>query len=142
MRFQVVIDLRTGKSRIGPNVQADLSSLIASHERRSPLLPALRTVPMARPPHHPLTVPTRMEAAQGMIAHTGNVAVIGCPFLRSIDRALGTVPVQDHAPMRGMSHGCLPPGGVEMRESVHVLFLGEHLGLESAQGVRAGRLLC
>ncbi len=43
--------------------------------------------------------------------------------------------------MRGMSHGFLHPSGVEMSESFHMLLLGEHLGLESAQGVRAGRLL-
>ena len=63
-------------------------------------------------------------------------------LLLSIDRALGTVHVQDYPPMRGMSHGFLHPSGVEIRESLHILLLGEHLGLESAQGVRASRLLC
>jgi hypothetical protein len=70
------------------------------------------------------------------------MAVIGCPLLLSIDRVLRTVHVQDHTPIRGMRHGFLHPTGFEMHESFHVLLLGEHLGLESAQGVRAGRLLC
>jgi hypothetical protein len=69
------------------------------------------------------------------------MAVIGCPFLRSIDRALGTVHVQDHPPMRGMRHGFLHPSGVEMSESFYILLSGEYLSLESAQGVRAGCLL-
>jgi hypothetical protein len=69
------------------------------------------------------------------------MAVVGRPFLLAIDWTFGAVHVQNHPPMRGVSHGPLHPGSIEMRESFHVLLVGQHLSLKSAHGVGAGRRL-
>jgi hypothetical protein len=94
-----------------------------------------------RPQHRSLAVPKLVEAEQGVIAHARKMAVVGRSFWLAIDRTFAAVHVQNNPSMRGVSHGPLHPGSVEMPESFHVLLLGQHLSLESAHGVGAGRRL-
>src|SRR5262245_32580430 len=96
-------------------------------------------IPM--PQHRSLAVPKLIEAEHGVIAHALKMAVVGRFSLLAIDRTFGAVHVQNHPSMRGVSHGPLHPGSIEMRESFHILLVGQYLGLESAQGVGAGRRL-
>ena len=54
-------------------------------------------------------------------------------------RALRTVHVQDHPPVRRAGYSSVHPLSVQSAQPLHVAVLGEHLGLEPAHGVGAGR---
>src|SRR5262245_55019320 len=89
---------RRASSAVSPqasSAETHPSPFIASHDRLEHLPPALGAVDIPWPQHHPLAVTKLIEAEQGMITHTLKVAVIGCPFLLSIDRALRAVHVQE-----------------------------------------------
>ena len=54
-------------------------------------------------------------------------------------RALRTVHVQDHPPVRRAGHSSVHPLSVQSAQPLHVAVLGKHLGLEPAHGVGACR---
>jgi hypothetical protein len=68
MFLQVLLELRAGKSRIGPNVQADPNSLIGSHDRLQHLLPAMGAMDIPRRQHRSLAVPKLIEADRSYAA--------------------------------------------------------------------------
>ena len=92
-----------------------------------------------RTEHRPLAVPELVEHEQRVIARAPKVTVVRCSLLFSMYRTLRTVHVQDHPPVRRAGYSSIHRLSVQSAQPLHVAVLGEHLGLEPAHGVGAGR---
>ena len=89
----------------------------------------------------PFAVPELVEAKERMIAHTAEVAVMRRSLLLPIERALGTVHVQDDSLVPGSHHSLVYLSGIQMPQPTQILLADKDLGLKLAHRVGAGCLL-
>ena len=89
-----------------------------------------------RTEHRALAV-TELQHEQRVIARAPKVTVVRCSLLFSTYRALRTVHVQDHPPVRCVRHRPVHPRSVHSAQPFDIAVLGKHLGLEPAHGVGA-----
>jgi len=133
--LQVFVYLWPGEGSVTSEQQTSPSLLVSPHNRPQDLLPALSAMHIAWPQHCPLTITELVENEERIIVHAFEVAVVGCPFLFPINRALRAIHVQDGLPVWGL----LPWPGLPTRglaaQPRQVLLSYKDLSLKAAQGV-------
>jgi len=103
---------------------------IPINDGQQDLVPALRTVDIARPEFRREAVALRVEDEKRVVAHGLEVTVVRGLLLRSVDGALGAVDVEDQ-PARGRARrGMLNELLVQASEPSVVSLLSEDLRLE------------
>ena len=137
--LQVLIDVRLGECGIGPKVPAHPCRPVARQDRIQYITPPVRAMYVPRTEHRALAVTELVEHEQRVIARATKVTVVRCSLLFSMYRALRTVHVQDHSPVRRAGHSSVHPLGVQSAQPFYVAVLRKHLGLEPAHGVGASR---
>src|SRR4051812_28885054 len=100
LRFQELIDLRRGKTRIGPEIAPLHRGPVPGDHRAQHLTPALGGVGVAGPQGTPLQVAELVEHEERMVAGAAEVAIVGAARLLAVGRADAGVHVQ-HDPLTG-----------------------------------------
>src|SRR5215211_4930519 len=130
LRFQELIDLRRGKTRIGSDVAPLHRGPVAGDHRLQHLTPTLGGVDVAGPQGTPLQVAELVEHEERMVAGAAEVAIVGAALLLAVGRADAGVHVE-HDPLYGAaSVHAVDPVPRQIRQHRKVGLLGQHLGFE------------
>src|SRR3954452_12004620 len=98
LRFQELVDLRRGKTRIGAEVAPLYRGPVAGDHRLQHRAPALSGVNVAGTKRTPLQVAELAEHEQRMIAGAAKVAVVGAALLLAMGGAHAGVHVEHDPP--------------------------------------------
>ena len=96
--LQRLVEGRDGKGRVGSDDDVLPSGLVPLNDMEEDLVPPVSTVDVPRPELGGEAVPVLVEDEQRMIADGLEVAVVGRLLLRAVNRTLGAVDIEGHAP--------------------------------------------
>jgi hypothetical protein len=134
--FQCLVERRHGERRVRPDHDRPPAPAAPINERQQDLVPALRTVDIARSEFRREAVALRVGDEERVVADGLEVAVVRGLLLGPMNGALGAVDVEDH-PSRGRARrGMLNKFLVQASEPSAISRLGEDLRLEPMQCVR------
>jgi len=123
LRFEVIVNLRRGESRIAPEIQLYLPALVANDNRLQHAFPVIGAVNVAGTQGTPFQIAELVEQKQGMIAGASEVTVVGRSFLVAMGRADAAVHVENDLLRRATVMNAVDPltGKIAKRGEV---FLG------------------
>src|SRR5215210_6187663 len=115
LRFQELIDLRRGKTRIGPEIAPLHRGPVAGDDRLQHLTPALGGGDVAGPQGAAFQVAELVEHEQRVIAGAAEVTVVGGAFLLAVGWAHAGVHVEHDPLHRAASMHDVDPAPAQVR---------------------------
>ena len=92
--FEELVDLRLGKGRIAPKIEALHAAPVARDHRFQHRPPVIGAMHIARPQGAPLHIAKLVEHEQRVVAGAAEMSVVGAAFLLAVGRALARIHVE------------------------------------------------
>ena len=131
--FQKLVYVRTGEGGIGPEIPPPqrLPS-VTLDDWRQDIAPAVRARDVAGPRRAAFEIAVLVEHEDRVVADATEIAVIRGAFLVAMNRALGTVDVEDQRRRSAPSPNLVDPRTVQAQQRREVPLVGQNSGLEAA----------
>jgi hypothetical protein len=130
--FQEFVKLRVGKCGIAAEIAALHLVSVTRNDRLQNIAPAIRGVHVLGPQRTPLQITELAEHEQRMIAHAGEMAVVGGALLRTMGFTHTAVHVEHDRRLRPARMHSVDPCPGQPRQRIQVGLAGQPPGLKPA----------